>query len=202
MCPLYVCLVTRYSQVQQSRCLAAACSFLACYRRIYIKCTVLTLLPLLQLQERTVSGAIHAKWRRTGYPKSPPSGQGEKSRPRGELQLRLRSREHSKLPCRQAPLFPRLRRPTDADPASDPGIDETVTSRPVDLYHARPRSLDGSDARPDKAGASGVLTCSHSPSLIFTPPRVDPGAHSHYPCAPYKWDGHKWTVPPQSRCVF
>ena len=35
------------------------------------------------------------------------------------------------------------RRATDADPVSGPGIDDTVTSRPVDLYHARPRSLDG-----------------------------------------------------------
>lgn len=81
-------------------------------------------------------------------------------------------------------VFPRLRRPTDADPASDPGIDETAASSPVDLYHARPRALDGSTARPDKAGASGVLTCSHSPSLIFTLARADRGAGLHYPCAP------------------
>ena len=94
------------------------------------------------------------------------------------------------------------RRATDADPVSGPGIDDTVTSRPVDLYHARPRSLDGSDARPDKAGASGVLTCSHSPSLVFTPPRADPGAHSHYSCAPSRLDGTGISVPPQSRCVF
>ena len=99
------------------------------------------------------------------------------------------------------PLFPGVRRPTDADPASDPGTDETVTSRPVDLYHARPRSLDGSDARPDKAGASGVLTCSPSPSLIFySSARGSPGAHSHHPCAPPEMKRTGISVPPQLRC--
>ena len=114
-------------------------------------------------------------YRTTGYIKSPPNGQGRKPSIEARARRAPSRASQSKLPWRKAPLFPRLRLPTHADPASDPGIDETAAFCSVDLYHARPRSLDGSIARPDKAGASGVFTCSHSPSLIFTTPRVDRG---------------------------
>ena len=67
------------------------------------------------------------------------------------------------------------------DPAcskSDPGIDETATPRSVDLSHARPRALNQWVRCPTRQ--RGRLGCAHlhSPSLIFTTPRVDRGAQS------------------------
>ena len=86
-----------------------------------------------------------------------------------------KSSSQSKLPNATCPSLPSRQAPHSRRPSKRPQVDETAASRSVDLYHARPRPLDTADARPDKADASGVLTCSHSPSLIFTTPRVDRG---------------------------
>ena len=50
-------------------------------------------------------------------------------------------------------LAPRVSgRAIDADPASEPGIDDTAASRAVDLHNTRPRAVDDGDAHHDFVG--------------------------------------------------
>eukprot|EP00964_Phaeocystis_antarctica_P095023 scaffold61607_cov92-Phaeocystis_antarctica.AAC.2 len=68
------------------------------------------------------------------------------------------------------------RRATDADPASGPGIDDTATSRSIHPYHARPRTVDGSDAPADSLQRLGCVQPQHSARAIAPRGYADRGA--------------------------
>ena len=69
------------------------------------------------------------------------------------------------------------RRATDAaDPASGLGLNETATSRSIHPYHARPRTVDGSDAPADSLQRLGCVQPQHSARAIAPRGYKDRGA--------------------------